>query len=142
MERPFASKDLTAAFSEVISTLTLTRIPPGVDVFCYSNGEDCVHGFRNAVRQTKAGRVVMPVDSAFLLNLHYLRGKDRAWERPYPLSDGTASIQDCDSVRRYGNTGTFAIVTYGNGVLNSSKARRTLWKQGKIANEDDRLSVS
>ena len=34
------------------------RIPPGIDVCCFSNGYDYVHGFRYAIKQAKAGRVL------------------------------------------------------------------------------------
>ena len=43
-------------------------IPPGIDVVCYSNGADYVRGWRYAMHQVKAGRVVMSVDSTNLLN--------------------------------------------------------------------------
>jgi TPP-dependent pyruvate/acetoin dehydrogenase alpha subunit len=33
----------------------LSHMPPGVDVVCYSNGEDYVRGFRHAIAQAKAG---------------------------------------------------------------------------------------
>ena len=57
------------------------HIPPGVDVVCYSNGEDYVRGMRYAVAQARAGRVVMTVDSTNLLNARHLFSGDDAWRR-------------------------------------------------------------
>ena len=47
-------------------------IPPGIDVVCYSNGADYVRGWRYAMLQARAGRVVMSVDSTNLLNQRHL----------------------------------------------------------------------
>lgn len=91
----------------------ISHIPPGVDVVCYSNGEDYVRGFRNAVAQARTGRVVVFIDSTNLLNLRHLHEKDRGWETAYPV-DGVMSFHD---VRRFGDSGKTLIVTYGNGSV-------------------------
>lgn len=114
----------------------LQHIPPGVDVLCYSNGEDYARGFRNAVRQAKAGRVVMLVDSTNLLNLRHLFDRDRAWERTYPPPEDEFSAMGFDEVRRYGTAGRWAILSYGNGVVTSLQARRALFKNGIVGSED------
>jgi hypothetical protein len=64
-------------------THNMLHMPPGIDVVCFSNGEDYVRGFRNAVKQAKGGRLVMLVDCTALLNLRHLHAqdKDRGWER-------------------------------------------------------------
>ena len=46
----------------------MIHTPPGLDIVCYSNGYDYVRGMRYAMRQAKAGRIVMTVDSTALLN--------------------------------------------------------------------------
>ena len=99
------------------------HMPPGVDVVCFSNGEDYARGFRNAVRQAEAGRVTMLVDCTALLNRRHLIGKDRGWERAFPPEGEVLSFHD---VRRYGSEegrGKVAVVTYGNGVVTSLQAR-------------------
>ena len=65
------------------------HMPPGLDVVCYSNGEDYVRGMRNAIAQARRGRVVMSVDCTALLNQRHLDAdaKDGAWLRPYPALD-------------------------------------------------------
>lgn len=123
-------------------TSNVLTIPPGVDVCCYSNGEDYVRGFRNAIRQAKAGRVVMSVDCTHLLNLRHLHGKDRGWERPYPekAENGDASLISFDFVRRYGTEGSRAIVTYGNGVVTALQARQQM-VENEILSSTEELDV-
>jgi len=89
-------------------------LPPGVDVVCFSNGEDYVKGMRYAVQQALAGRIVMTVDSTALLNL---RG-DRLQEYP------ETGHYDFDTVHVHeSKTSKKAVVTYGNGVVEAFKAR-------------------
>jgi pyruvate/2-oxoglutarate/acetoin dehydrogenase E1 component len=116
---------------------TLQHMPPGLDVVCYSNGEDYVRGFRNALAQARNGRVVMFVDCTALLSLRHLHDKDRAWERAYPAKDDENPLMRFDDIRRYGTTGTLAIVSYGNGVVTALQARRSLWESGVIPDEGD-----
>jgi len=105
--------------------------PPGVDVVCYSNGEDYARGMRSAVDRAKQGRMSMLVDCTDLLNKRHVLGKDKAWLRPYPASRETLSLHD---VRTYGDgegggrggRGKVAVVTYGNGVVTSLQAREAL----------------
>jgi 2-oxoisovalerate dehydrogenase E1 component len=108
--------------------------PPGVDMLCYSNGEDYVRGFRNAMIQAKAGRVVVLVECTHLLNLRHLFDKDRAWERPFPPNDEHGPM-GFDDVRQFGKTGKIAIVTYGNGVVTALQARRALYESMDIESE-------
>ena len=67
-------------------THNMLHTPPGIDVVCFSNGRDWVRGMRYAVRQAKAGRVVMVVDSTALLNERHLfdTDKDDKWMKEYP----------------------------------------------------------
>lgn len=120
----------------------LSNIPPGVDVVCYSNGEDYVRGFRNALAQAKAGRVVVSVDSTHLLNLRHVQGKDRAWEKTYPaLSEGTdgqnSDLMSFHDVIRYGTKASAAVVTYGNGVVTALQARKSLLEKGIIKSQEE-----
>jgi pyruvate/2-oxoglutarate/acetoin dehydrogenase E1 component/TPP-dependent pyruvate/acetoin dehydrogenase alpha subunit len=123
----------------------LSHMPPGVDVVCYSNGEDYVRGFRHSIAQAKAGRVVMSVDCTDLLNKRHLLGSDRAWERTYPVdtdddSDSSSMMMGFDDIRCHpGSTSKttttmtagrkqrhVAIVTYGNGVVTALQSRAFL----------------
>jgi 2-oxoisovalerate dehydrogenase E1 component len=113
----------------------LTHMPPGVDVVSFSNGHDYVCGFRHAIAQAKAGRVVVSVDCTEILNRRHLHGKDRAWEMAYPLED--EPLLGFDHVRRYGTKGDMAIVTYGNGVVTSLQARRALFESSVISSEEE-----
>lgn len=118
-------------------TSNVLSIPPGVDVCCYSNGEDYVRGFRNAICQAKAGRVVMSVDCTNLLNLRHLHKKDRGWERSYPAKNNKTDLVSFDFVRRYGTQGSNAIISYGNGVVTALQARQQLVAMGALTSVDD-----
>lgn len=113
----------------------LSHIPPGVDVVCYSNGEDYVRGMRNAIVQAQRGRVVVVVDCTNLLNLRHLHSKDRGWETAYPTSEGNGMMSFHD-VRQFGSTGKHLIVTYGNGVVTALRARRQLAEQQGISEDE------
>lgn len=113
----------------------ISHIPPGVDVLCYSNGKDYVRGFRNAIAQAQNGRVIVFIDSTHLLNLRHLHGKDRGWESIYPANEN--EMMNFHDVRRFGFNGKHLIVTYGNGVITSLRARRSLAKQKIIISEED-----
>lgn len=124
---------------------SLQHIPPGVDVVCFSNGEDYVRGFRHALLQAKNGRIVMLVDCTNLLNLRHVHDKDRAWEADYPTNP--TDMIDFDQVYRYhGGTkksdstttpAKVAIVSYGNGVVTSLQARKSLFERGIIREESE-----
>ncbi|CAB9498379.1 oxoisovalerate dehydrogenase subunit beta [Seminavis robusta] len=117
----------------------LSNIPPGVDVVCYSNGEDYVRGFRYALEKARAGRVVVSVDSTHLLNLRHVHEKDRGWERAYPVLEGAASADKMsfDEIIRYGTAGRCAVVTYGNGVVTALQARKSLVMKGLLQSDEE-----
>eukprot|EP00011_Vannellida_sp_DIVA3-517-6-12_P005003 CAMPEP_0114614132 /NCGR_PEP_ID=MMETSP0168-20121206/5492_1 /TAXON_ID=95228 ORGANISM="Vannella sp., Strain DIVA3 517/6/12" /NCGR_SAMPLE_ID=MMETSP0168 /ASSEMBLY_ACC=CAM_ASM_000044 /LENGTH=776 /DNA_ID=CAMNT_0001825163 /DNA_START=60 /DNA_END=2390 /DNA_ORIENTATION=- len=102
------------------------NLPPGVDVVCYSNGEDYVRGFRNLVQQAKNGRMVMSIDSTYLLNLRHLHERDDAWQRRYPAK---GEIMTFDDIVTYGKGKGLALVTYGSGVVMSLQARKELMEK-------------
>eukprot|EP00924_Labyrinthula_sp_SR-Ha-C_P003167 snap_masked-scaffold_15-processed-gene-1.13-mRNA-1 protein AED:0.00 eAED:0.00 QI:0/-1/0/1/-1/1/1/0/766 len=62
------------------------HMPAGLDVVCYSNGEDYVNGLRYSISQVKGGRIVMSVDSTNLLNLKSIGmdSKSKNWLQRYP----------------------------------------------------------
>jgi pyruvate/2-oxoglutarate/acetoin dehydrogenase E1 component/TPP-dependent pyruvate/acetoin dehydrogenase alpha subunit len=120
----------------------LSHMPPGVDVVCFSNGEDYVKGFRHAIMQAAAGRVVVIVDCTNLLNLRHLHDKDRAWERVFP--DSETLLLGFDDIRRYTSrnitddsytNARLGIVSYGNGVVTSLQVRRALLERGIFESE-------
>jgi len=102
------------------------HIPPGLDVVCYSNGRDYARGFRNLVRQAKAGRVVMSVDCTHLLNLRHTIDGDLARMQYFTGEDEEMSFE---SVRTHGHVedgarvNRLAIVAYGNGVVAAQQVR-------------------
>ena len=100
--------------------------PPGVDVLCYSNGSDYAKGFRYALQQVKKGRIVMFVDSTNLLNLRHVHDRDNLWMSKYPAEDQFLTFDD---VITHGEGKRLAIVTYGNGVIQSLLARKTLMEE-------------
>ena len=119
----------------------ISHIPPGVDAVCYSNGRDYVRGFRNAIKQAQAGRVVMLIDCTNLLNLRHLHQKDRGWETAYP-PDEEGEIMAFDDVRTYAGSGDcsvrgkYAIVTYGNGVVTALQSRREMIDRKELVPAD------
>ena len=115
------------------------HLPPGVDVFCFSNGPDYARGFRTAFAMARHGRVVMLVDSTQLLNLRNLHeGADGAWSftraaasEPYEPDDVAVYWPRVDKGKRNAlpeslDPQAVAVVTYGNGVVTALQARRLL----------------
>lgn len=100
---------------------------PGVDVVATSNGRDYARAMRHAVRQARAGRVVMMVDATYLLNLRHVHARDEAWLTGYPGDDDELAFDaviarrdDSDTARRV------ACVTWGTGVVAALRARKLL----------------
>ena len=104
------------------------RLPPGVDAICHSNGADYARGLRYALRQARAGRVVMSVDSTYLLNLRHVdeAARDNAWLAAYP---GAGEEYPFDAVTTHADPRAggprVAVVTYGTGVLAALRARQS-----------------
>lgn len=107
-------------------THNMLHLPPGLDVVCYSNGEDYVRGWRYAIRQAKRGRVIMSVDSTALLNQKHIVEGDDAWRMPYPSTGEELGFHDV-RMRRAGDK--VLLVTYGSGVLSSLVAADTLSRE-------------
>eukprot|EP00053_Salpingoeca_punica_P011422 m.101829 g.101829 ORF g.101829 m.101829 type:complete len:783 (-) comp15670_c0_seq2:1623-3971(-) len=104
-------------------THNILSMPPGLDVVCYSNGYDYARGWRYMLRQARAGRMVMSVDSTNLLNLRHLHEADDAWRRPYPEDDEELPF---DAVTTYGSGKNLTIAAYGNTVVMGLKAMKLL----------------
>mmetsp|Transcript_15270 Transcript_15270/g.26010 ORF Transcript_15270/g.26010 Transcript_15270/m.26010 type:complete len:263 (+) Transcript_15270:3-791(+) len=105
--------------------------PCGVDVVCYSNGEDYAKGFRHAILQAKQGRIVMSVDSTNLLYARDIHPKDELWRRPFPQK---GEMLGFDQIIRYGEGNNIAIVGYGNAILTALRAKKTLEEEHNIQN--------
>lgn len=112
-------------------THNMLHLPPGLDVVCYSNGEDYVRGWRYALRQARKGRIVMSVDSTALLNHKHIVADDDAWRFPYPEAGEEMAFEDV-RVRRQSKTNEVLIVTYGSGVLASLQAAHTLQTEHNV----------
>jgi pyruvate/2-oxoglutarate/acetoin dehydrogenase E1 component len=129
------------------------HLPPGVDVFCFSNGPDYARGFRTALTMAQQGRVIMLVDSTNLLNLRNLHDDtDGLWsfridevEPAYHPDDVHVYLPAVDRPVIHTATGLVgtppastststsgrrvAIVSYGNGVVTALQARRLFASQ-------------
>lgn len=82
-------------------THNMLTIPPGLDVVCYSNGRDYARGWRYAMQQARAGRMVMSVDSTHLLNLRHVHDGDDAWRRQYPEPGEMLSFEEVGRISVY-----------------------------------------
>ena len=124
-------------------THNAVAMPPGLDVVCYSNGRDYARGFRYALRQARAGRVVMSVDCTALLNERHLHGRDSGWVFEYPEEPRDELTFDDvlhypPSVTAHGSElraepvagaseeADVVVVTYGDGVMTALRAAREL----------------
>jgi 2-oxoisovalerate dehydrogenase E1 component len=127
-------------------THNMLHLPPGLDVVCYSNGADYARGMRHCLRQARAGRVVMSVDSTDLLNRRHLdaSARDDGWIAKYPGSEEELTFDHVivysSELNGKGNQDTnystdvaLAIVTYGNGVPSALLAARHLSEQPSIS---------
>lgn len=116
-------------------------LPPGLDAVCYSNGSDYVRGMRYCLRQARAGRVVMLVDSTDLLNRRHLseEAKDEKWLSSYPSDESeemsfhditvypnTNIIHPEKKVTKKNKPKNTVVVTYGNGVPTALLAQAAL----------------
>ena len=127
-------------------TTNVLTLPPGLDVVCYSCGEDYVRGWRHLVKQARKGRMIMSVDSTNLLNKRHLLQGDDLWRRVYPAEEEEMHMH---SVIKYEPPSSAApdgqgpadtavndkdrrvlVVTYGNGVAKALEAGEELREQG------------
>jgi len=90
------------------------------------------------IQYAKKGGIVMVVDCTELLNERHLYEKgDRLWEMPFE-SENDSNGMGFDDVVVYKNENAdgrkkkVAIVSYGNGVLTSLRARNTLMNVNKV----------
>eukprot|EP00049_Salpingoeca_infusionum_P026976 m.29395 g.29395 ORF g.29395 m.29395 type:complete len:772 (+) comp9160_c1_seq1:108-2423(+) len=116
------------------------HLPPGIDVVCYSNGEDYARGWRYAIRAAQEGRLVMSVDSTNLLNKRHLAGQDGAWKKRFPKPTGDEEQDELafHSIVEYqqedvdDSRSRTLIVSYGEGVADSLNAATKLAKDHDI----------
>ena len=109
---------------------SLSHIPPGVDVVCYSNGPDYVRGMRYAHYQAKySGRIIVFVDCTYILNLRHVHnnknggGGDRAWEFPYPsLYDDGHDDHDLVGNDDYNGHDDYDPMTRNNGKQSNNNS--------------------
>jgi 2-oxoisovalerate dehydrogenase E1 component len=126
-------------------THNTVHMPPGLDVICHSNGFDYAAGWRYALAQASAGRMVMSVDSTALLNQRHLHmgpeGKgDDGWLCGFP---DPGEVMTFDQVRTYsppttaqsgGSAGArLAVVSYGNGIPTALQAAASLRDEHGVA---------
>lgn len=120
--------------------------PPGLDVVCYSNGEDYVKGIRYCFLQIQQGRVILSVDSTDLLNK-----RSKEWMFKFPTFQNT-SEDDLDiNFLKFGDIFLYSklnfkqkfkkdmkvkqsilIYTYGTGVHESIK----IFEDDSISSDD------
>lgn len=136
------------------------HIPPGLDVVCYSNGQDYVRGVRYLLRQAaQAGRVCMSVDCTELLNRRHLYPDrmDGFFLSSFPASEvgGPEQEMGFDDVVLYRPNSTsragcgavlksdilmakikLVVVSYGNGLPTSLIAVNNLVASGAFAMDE------
>lgn len=136
-------------------THNMVSTPPGLDVVCFSNGWDWVRGMRHAVRQARAGRVVMVVDSTALLNERHLidADADNRWMLPYPEDPNDELPFDSVIVYDVGaeyfgkeqlsaSAKKVALVTYGNGVRTALQYAHTQAREAKQQKQQPHVLVT
>mmetsp|Transcript_4897 Transcript_4897/g.10780 ORF Transcript_4897/g.10780 Transcript_4897/m.10780 type:complete len:733 (+) Transcript_4897:19-2217(+) len=104
------------------------HMPPGVDIVCFSNGADYVRGMRYAIRQARAGKIVMSVDCTALLNERHLLPGDNQWLRSFPPAGDERGF---DEITTHGTGKEVVIISYGNGVRTSLLAAQKLRAEGR-----------
>lgn len=135
-------------------TTNVLTLPPGLDVVCYSCGDDYVRGWRHLVQRAREGRMVMSVDSTNLLNKRHLHQGDDVWRRTYPAEGEEMHMH---TVVKYTMPGTeeaaneagegrkeekVLIVSYGNGVATCLEAGQELQDAGIEATVVDTPLIS
>eukprot|EP00948_MAST-09A_sp_MAST-9A-sp1_P002436 g2436.t1 len=135
------------------------HLPPGIDVVCYSNGQDYTRGWRYCMRQVaEAGRLVMSVDPTDLLNrrdadhlLPYIEGEtnELSWDNVIlhridnkegqsseekqlarQYVDGNEKDNEIEELKEWLSGCESVIITYGTGVNEARKALRETVKKG------------
>lgn len=111
------------------NSLAVLRDIPGLIIGCPSDGAEAVRMYREAVRLAREEqRIVAMVEPIALYPMRDLHEDgDGLWMRPYPAPGDTAAL---GTVNQSGQGTDLAIVTYGNGVYLSQKARKTLEGEG------------
>ena len=112
------------------NSLSIFRDIPGVIVACPSNGADAVKMLRTAVKHAyKNGRIIVfiePIALYMVKDLH--KNKDNKWCFDYSRLEGEHEIGE---FVKYGDGDALTIISYGNGLYHSLKAKPEIEKKIK-----------
>lgn len=114
------------------NSLAIFRDIPGIILAVPSNGLDAVKMLRTAVREAyENGRVVIFIEPISLyMQKDLLSPKDGKWNFKYP----NVKVEDeLGDFKKYGESSTLTIITYGNGVYLSLKAQKKI--EDKLKNK-------
>jgi len=107
------------------NSLTIFRDIPGIILAVPSNGLDAVRMLRTSIREAyKNGRIVVfiePIALYMTKNLH--NDKDGAWLYKYPNLGNQINLGE---FKVYGSGSALTIITYGNGLYLSLKAKKII----------------
>ena len=109
------------------NSLSIFRDIPGVVVACPSNGVDAVKMLRTAAKHAYMnGRIIVfiePIALYMTKDLH--KNKDNRWSFNYPSPNEEHEIGD---YVKYGEGDALTIISYGNGLYHSLKAKPKIEK--------------
>ena len=112
------------------NSLTIFRDIPGIILACPSNGADAVRMLRTAIKQSyKNGRIVVfiePIALYMIKDLH--KPRDNKWCFKYP---DTKEELELGKFVTYGKGRSLVIISYGNGLYHSLKAKPEIEKKIK-----------
>ena len=107
------------------NSLTIFRDIPGIILAVPSNGADAVKMLRTSVREAhENGRVIIfiePIALYMTKDLH--ETKDGKWVHEYPEPNNEIALGE---FMAYGSGTALTIITYGNGLYLSLKAKKTI----------------
>ena len=107
------------------NSLTIFRDIPGIILAVPSNGEDAVKMLRTSVREAYLnGRIVIFIEPiALYMTKDLIKEKDGKWLFNYPSLDEEIPI---GKIKSYGDGNTLTIITYGNGLYHSLRAKNEI----------------
>jgi len=112
------------------NSLTIFRDIPGLILAVPSNGADAVKMLRTAIREAyENGRLIVFIEPIALYMTKDLHGeKDRKWVYKYPDLKEEIRLGEFKS---YGNGRSLIIITYGNGLYLSLKAKKEIERKSQ-----------
>ncbi len=107
------------------NSLSIFRDIPGLILAVPSNGEDAVKMLRTSIRAAyEQERIIVFIEPIALYMTKDLLAKgDEKWSFKYPDLDEEIPLGE---VKKYGNSKTLTILTYGNGLYLSLKAKEEI----------------